>query len=218
MNHKRFLELFWEFNKFVVSLHTLYLDSVAGFNILHQRVLEHQNQIKTFIGECEEACDQFQDKCSINYKRLCGKEFNVISMSPLMKQGEVKERTAHDGTNYILMGHLCVAQAYTYWETYLRREVGIALGVLNPERDIKKEGIDEILKKHVSVDFWGDMRNLRQAIIHNKGIATSEFDKMKLLTWFKPNEPINLDFKKMRFIFLQMGYYRNTLHSCSFPT
>jgi len=215
MDYNRFLELFWEFNEFIVSLHTLYLDSVVGFKILHQRLLEHQNQIKSFIGECEEASGEFQDKCEIDYGLLCGKNFNVVSMSPLMKQGEVKQRTAHNGTNYILMGRLCVVQAYTYWETYLRKEIAIALGVLDSKVHTEEKEIERILGKYVSIDFWGDMRLMRHAILHKNGTATSDFDKMKFLTWFKPDNPINLDFEKMRFIFTQMGNFRNTLHCLS---
>ena len=215
MNHNRFLELFWKFNKFTVSLHTLYLDSVAGFNILQQYLLEHQNQIESFLGECEEASSEFQDQCSIDYDQLCGEKFNVVSMSPLMKQGEVKKRTVRNGTNYILMGRLCVVQAYTYWETYLRKEIGIALGVFHPKVHRKKVEIDGILRKYVSNDFWGDMGIMRHAIIHKNGIVTSDLKEMKFLTWFKPDDHINLDFDMMKIIFFQMGNFRNFLHSLS---
>ncbi|MBU1260563.1 MAG: hypothetical protein KKE31_05190 [Planctomycetes bacterium] len=216
MNYNRFLELSEEFGEFIVSLHTLYLDSVIGFNILHQRLLDQQNQIKSILGECEEASDEFQDMCFTYYKQLCGEEFNVESTSPLMKQGEVKKRTAHNGTNYILMGRLCVVQAYTYWETYLRKEVGVALGVLDSKVRTKEQE-DVILRKYVSIDFWGDMGQLRQAILHHKGIATPKFDKMKSLTWFKPGDPVNLDFDKMKVIFSQMADFRNYLGVLSLP-
>ena len=134
-----------------------------------------------------------------------------------MTQGEVKRRTEHNGKNYVLMGRLCVVYAYTYWETYLRKEMAIALGVLDPERHKKKKEIDGILKKYVPDDFWGDMGRIRQAIIHHKGIATTEFDKMKILTWFKPDDSVNLDFEKMKFIFEQMGDFRNVLFFLSLP-
>lgn len=216
MNYNRFLELSEEFGKFVESLHTLYLDSVIGFNILHQRLLEQQNQIKSILGECEEASDEFQDMCFTYYKQLCGEEFNVESTSPLMKQGEVKKRTARNGTNYILMGRLCVVQAYTYWETYLRKEIGLALEVLDLQKHTEEE-INEILNKYVAIDFWGDMRYMRHAILHKNGTATSDFNKMKSLTWFKPGESVNLDFEKMSDIFGQMGDFRNLLGILSLP-
>ncbi len=211
-NYNRLLELFWEFNEFIVSLHTLYLDSIAGYNILHNRVLQYQDQIKSFLGDCKEASDEFQNLCSVDYKRLCKDNFYVVSMSPLMKQGEVKKRTSRNGTNYILIGRNCVVSAYSYWEAYLRREVGIAMGVLDPKTTDNKE-IQNILNKHVVNDFWGDMRWLRNSILHKNGTANSDISKCKLLKWFKPGEHINLDFDKMRSIFLAMGHYRNHLHS-----
>lgn len=217
MNYKRFLELFEEFGKFVESLHALYIDSVIGFRVLHQCLLEHRNQMKSVLGECELSSDEFQDNCSIDYKQLCGEEFNLESTEPLMTQGEVKKRTEYNGKDYILMGRLCVVQAYTYWENYLRREMAIACGVLEPKKHAKKKEIDEILKKYVSCDFWGEMGKLRRAIIHHKGVATPEFNKMKLLTWFKPGDPVNLDYEKMRDIFGRMADFRNFLHGLSLP-
>ena len=112
------------------------------------------------------------------------------------------------------MGRLCVVQAYTYWETYLRKEIGIALGVLDPKVHTEEKEIEGISPEKY---FWldDDMRLMRHAILHKNGTATSDFDKMKFLTWFKPDDPINLDFEKMRFIFSQMADFRNILHILS---
>jgi hypothetical protein len=170
--------------------------------------------MKSVLGESESSSDESQDKSLIDYKRLCGKEFNLESTQAFMTQREVKERTAHNGTNYIRLGCLCVVQAYTYWENYLRIEIAIARGVLDPKRHKKKKEIDSILKKYVSCDFWGDMSRLRRAIIHNKGIVD---EKMKSLTWFKPGDPVNLDFEKMQDIFGQMADFRNFLGMLSLP-
>jgi hypothetical protein len=214
MNYKRFLELSEEFGKFVESLHALYIDSVIGFRVLHRHLLEHRNQMKSVLGESELSSDEFQDSCLIDYKQLCGEEFNLESTEPFMKQGEVKKRTAPNGTNYILLGRLCVVQAYTYWEKYLRKEIAIARGVLDSQKHTEDEEIKEILKKHVFCDFWGDMGKLRRAVIHNKGIVD---EKTKTLTWFKPGDPVNLDYEKMRAIFRQMADFRNFLGMMSLP-
>lgn len=200
-NYVRLLQLSEEFDEFLVSLQTLYFDSVVGFIALHRRLLEHQNAIKSILGECEEASDAFQDDCSVDYRTLCGDEFHVECGAHLMKQGEVKKRTACNGINYILMGRLCLVHAYAYWETYLRKEVGIALG----------------LKGQLKHDLWGDLRIMRHAILHAKGKATPDFSKMKVLKWFKENDDIDLDTDKMKLIFEQMALFRNCLHSLSLP-
>lgn len=72
-------------------------------------------------------------------------------------------------------------------------------------------------RKYVSIDFWGDMCTLRHAILHKNGIATSDFSDMKVLNWFKPNEPVNLDFDKMKVIFEIMADFRNCLAILSLP-
>ena len=215
-NHGRFLELAEEFGVFIESLHTFYLDSIVGFNILHNRLLEHQDQMKSLLGECEVTSDGFQDTCFIDYTNLCGEELNVVSLSPSMRQGEVKNRTARNGTNYVLIGRLCVVQAYTYWEIYLRKEIAVALGVLDPQMNTKEGKIEQILRQYVSIDFWGEMGLMRHAILH-KGTATAKFHKMKCLTWFKPNDPIDLDFEKVQSIFATMGDFRNLLYDLSLP-
>lgn len=218
LNYKRFLELFWEFNSFIVSLHTLYLDSIIGYKALHNVLARRQKEFAELLGECDVSEEEFQDECSISYKDLCGENYNAVSMRPLMKQGEVKKRTKIDGDNWILIGRQCVVSAYTYWEEYLRKEIAYALGVLNPEDGNTKEKIDEILNNHVSDDFWGDIRHFRNSSIHKNGIANSDMKKCKILKWFEPDEPIYLDHTKMKEIFLHMGRYRNKLHSYSIPS
>lgn len=215
INHKRFLELFWEFNEFIVSLHTLYLDSIIGYEALHNAVLTHQADLLRLLGECEVTEEEFQDKCGMTYGDLCNEEHSVVSLSPVMKQGDIKKRTNKNGTNTILLGRQCIVAACSYWEGYLRKEVGVALGVLDFKKH-KGEKIKEILDEYVRDDFWGDICKLRNSIVHNKGVASSKM-KCKIIKWFSHGESINLDSQKMRFIFFNMGRYRNYLHTLSLP-
>ena len=217
MNHKRFLELFWEFNDFIVSLHTLYLDSIIGFKALHNAVVNHQNQMIQLLGECEVTKQEFQNECSTTYKDLCNEEHSVVSLSPVMKQGDIKMRTKVNGTNWVLLGRQCIISAYSYWEEYLRKEIGLAMGVLDHRLHKTKEEVQEVLNQYVADNFWGDIRHFRNSIVHKNGVANSDIAKCKILKWFSPGEPINLDHEKMRVIFLNMEKYRNTLHSLSLP-
>ena len=61
MDNKRLLELFWEFSLKIEALHTLYLDSIAGYSILHKRLLAKQEDVKKILGEHEYAKTEFQD-------------------------------------------------------------------------------------------------------------------------------------------------------------
>ena len=217
MKHKRFLDLFWEFNEFIVSLHTLYLDSIVGYKALYNVVLKEQKYLSELLGECEVTEKEFQDQCSMSYEDLCGDDHQVISMSPLMKQGDIKNRTKPNGENWILIGRQCVVSAYTYWEEYLREEIAYALEVLIPDKKYEKKEIEKILNKHVASNFWGDIRHFRNSIVHKNGIANSDMARCKHLKWFSPDEAIILDHEKMRRIFLEMGKYRNSLHTLSLP-
>lgn len=216
MNHRRLLELFWDFSRFIESLHTLYLDSVAGYSILHERLLNKQQSMKDILGEHEYATEEFQDTYSIQYKNICDKDFTPVSTSPVIKQGDLKERTKHNGENSLFLGSQCVVSAYTYWEEYLRIEIGKAMGVLKQDAE-NTEGTRNILNTHVANDFWGDMKYLRHSIVHKNGMAVSGISRCKIIKWFSPGEKIELDYEKMRSIFLALGKYRNEIHSMSLP-
>ncbi len=216
MDYKRLLELFWEFASEIETLSTLYLDSIAGYSVLHKRLLAEQENVKKILGEHEYANTEFQDKCSILYKHLCEKDFTPVSMSPVMKQGDMKERICENGQNYLLLGNLCIVSAYSYWEEYLRIEIGIAIGVLKKGAKNSDE-TRKILNQNVKSEFWADMRYLRNSIVHNKGIANSDMSKCKIIKCFRPKQKIELDYDKMKAIFFLMGQYRNKLHSMSLP-
>jgi len=216
MDNKRFLELYCEFAKKLEEWHTLYLDSIAGYSILHERLLNKQEDVKNLLNGHEYSDIEFQDTCSIEYKNLCNMDFNPVSTRPVMKQGDVKKRICENGRDYLLLGNQCIVLAYSYWEEYLRIEVGIALGVLKKGSKNSDE-TKKILNKHVKNDFWGDMGLIRHAILHNNGVATSKMSKCKVIKCFIPSKLIELDFDKMRRIFISMGMYRNELHRMSLP-
>ena len=217
INHSRMLELFWEFEAKAEELSTLYLDSIAGYSILYDRILAKQSDLKKILGDHEYATATFQDSLSVAYKNICKKDYQPISTSPLMKQGDMKKRICENGKNYLLMGNLCVIAAYSYWEEYLRIEIGIAIGALKGGA-VNSEETREILNKHVKSDFWGDMGLLRNSIIHNKGIATSKMSKCKVIKYFKPGQKIELDYGRMYSIFLVMWSLMNSLFSMSLPS
>lgn len=216
MDYPRFLELFWEFSRFVESLHTLYLDSLVGYSILHERLEGHQDSMQQLLGDHECATREFQDTCSIVYKDVSNRDFMPVSMSPVMKQGDLKSRVVDDGQNTLLLGRQCVVSAYAYWEEHLRMEVGKAMGVLAPTAEPNDE-TRKILNKHVVNDFWGDMGYIRHAIVHANGVAGEKIKKCRVLKWFNPGEAINLSHARMHRIFMLMGQYRNELHAHSLP-
>jgi len=217
MNRRRLLDLFWEFAHKLEALHTFYLDSIVGYSVLHERVSKRQENVRALLGaEHEIATTEFQDTCSIIYEHLGGRDYSPVSMSPVMKQRDVKNRVKDDGENTLLLGNQCVVALYSYWEEYLRIEIGKAIGVLSQDAE-RNEATRQMLNQHVTSDLWADLKHIRNSIVHNNGIANSEIAKCKVLTWFKPTDPVRLDYRKMRQIFLLLGRFRNELHTMSLP-
>jgi hypothetical protein len=194
MNYSRFLELFHEFSSHIEALHTLYLDSLVGYSILHERLIAQQESMRTILGDHEYATQEFQDTCSIVYKNLANRDYTPVSMSPVMKQGDMRRRVVDDGINTILLGRQCVVTAYAYWEEYLRVEIGKAAGFLPATAQASEKKTRAILNEHVVSDFWGDLRHIRNSIVHTNGIANSDVKKCKLLLWFTPQPRKNASY------------------------
>jgi hypothetical protein len=65
MNYPRFNELFWEFAKFIEELHALCLDSVVGYELMHEKLEKHQENLHLLLNEHEYAAKELQYTCSI---------------------------------------------------------------------------------------------------------------------------------------------------------
>lgn len=133
-----------------------------------------------------------------------------------MKQGDLRARIEANGRNTQTLGNMLVVSAYAYWEEYLRIEIGKAKGVLPVDAKNSEEN-RAILSKAVVSDFWGDLRYLRNSIVHSHGVASSDMAKCKVIKWFKPGDKIVLNYQMVRALFLCMGAYRNEIHKMQFP-
>ena len=96
----------------------------------------------------------------------------------------------------------------------VRFEIGIAKGVLKTG-DARNEETQKVLNEHVAYDIWGDLRHIRNSIVHNNGVAYSKVTNCKIIQCFKPGDKVELDFEKMRVIFLLLAEFRNELNSLS---
>jgi hypothetical protein len=86
-------------------------------------------------------------------------------------------RNAPGGSNWIFLAQMCVAAAYDYWEDHYRKAIAEALGLS------KNDLVD---------DAFGELANLRHAIVHNGGWATSKVAANKILPRFNVGELVNL--------------------------
>ena len=128
----------------------------------------------------------------------------------------MKARNKIGGENFTTLGQLCIVSFCAFWNDYLRREYVIAKGQLDPnEKD--KDVVHERLRLHARHDLWGDLSYLRNSIVHNQGIATSEVARCKLIKWFSPGDLVTITPERMRAIFLGLLTYRNELDKEQYP-
>jgi hypothetical protein len=92
------------------------------------------------------------------------------------KQIDFKLRTASDGLDARLLGYMAITLLYSSWEDVFREKLATALG--HPNKDDLKD------------DLFGDLRDLRHAIVHNSGVATERVESAKVLRWFHRGETI----------------------------
>lgn len=216
-NFRRINELFVEFSRKLEEQHTYYLDSVVGYSKIDDVISSKQEKIIDILGKEHELANKgFLDTCSTVYKEIGKQNYTSVSLSPVMKQGDVKARNVVNGTNTLLLGSNCIVALYGYWEEYLRIELGIAKGII-PQGSTNTDEVRRELNKHVVSDIWGDLRHLRHSIVHSNGWAYSKIEKCKIITCFKENDYIILDFSKMQAIFLLLAEYRNELYKMSIP-
>lgn len=86
-------------------------------------------------------------------------------------QGEFKRRTTSGGLDARLLGYMMVALLYGSWEDKCREKFALALG--------------HSKKSDLQADVFGDLCKLRNAIVHNHGIATQDVESAKVLRWFR---------------------------------
>ncbi|MGC6525221.1 MAG: hypothetical protein ACON30_02955 [Flavobacteriaceae bacterium] len=91
---------------------------------------------------------------------------------------QVIERTQPNGKNSFIVARMVIVFIYQYWEDHYREIFAQNLGMTN--------------KSELKIDSLGDIRNLRNCIIHNNSISTKDVEKNKLFKWFKKDELVNI--------------------------
>jgi hypothetical protein len=215
IDYRRLRQLSEEFTAVWSRLQALYLDAVAGFELVRQHVESEQAEARSYVSGSELDSEEFQNSRMFTYSDFFSESFCTSGIHRAT-QGDVKARNATNGANFTTLGQLCLISFYDFWNDYLRREYVIAKGFL--DRDEKDdEVVKKCLRDHARNDLWGDLYYLRTSIVHNRGIAISQVAKCKIIKWFKPDDPISLSPEQMRAIFLSLLSYRNELFKEQFP-
>lgn len=136
---------------------------------------EHSTQSSIFT-ECPKSIEDM-DASSFQYGEGDPRTPHA-TMLHQSNQGELKARNRKGGANDRAMSRVLLITIYQFWEDHYRQEFARALG---------KEEKDEIKS-----DFFGDIRHMRNGIIHHRNRATADIRRCKILKLFAPDEEVYL--------------------------
>ncbi|WP_156928476.1 hypothetical protein [Bradyrhizobium sp. th.b2] len=92
-------------------------------------------------------------------------------------QGEVKARNQQHGVNCRTVSRVLIITIYQFWEDHYRQQFANLVGKA---------------KNEIASDFFGDIRHLRNDIIHHRNFASERVAKCKRLKYFEPGDEIFL--------------------------
>lgn len=174
------LELLNEFGGIVNSIYGVYFDSTRGFSLVKEQLIKGQETTIQMMKKTNPELVvniEYLDKRKLIYGKGDPNkpESEILQVST---QGELKARNEKGGANYKFIANMCLVSIYQYWEDEYRKKIEEALGL--------EENV-------VQSDIMGDIRWLRESIIHNKAIASKKVRKCKVLKWFKKGAEITID-------------------------
>jgi hypothetical protein len=172
-----------EYIDFVNKQVGVYMDAIAGFAGHYARVERQICRImrKTKLKKSDQhpvVWASYEDPCQpdIIHNRIIRSDDYLLSNSI-------------DGSNTQQHSQAILVFLFTYWEDEIRPRLAKSMSV----------EVNEIIS-----DIMGDMRILRNVILHSKGIIRADkYKDLKLLgEMFSVNQPINVSYENMHKIFV----------------
>ena len=171
-----------------------YLDALSGLAAGRGELVRYQTHTIDRLKESEpqNASEQFMDQQPLSH------EFAADSGGPQKllhrtTQGDFKQRTTPGGLDTRLLGYMMITLLFGYWEDEYRERFALALGYSK--------------KNELQSDLFGDLCNLRNAAIHNRGIATQAVQDAKILRWFKRGDRMLVSSEHVDGLFDQIDAY-----------
>lgn len=166
MDKEEIIDIIEKFKTLVIKYYGIYLDCNMGFAQTLETFTTGQKALAERIGNTIEEQD------SLSFAIKAGDNDPPMHEET---QGEFKKRMADGGKNQIFVGNTFVITIYAYWEDYYRGKIAQAM---------------VIDKNKLKGPIMGDLRLLRNSIIHHQSIALKEIEKCEIIKWFKKDDPI----------------------------
>jgi hypothetical protein len=108
---------------------------------------------------------------------------NTTTNPPLFlsSQGAFRQRISPGGPDSIICGQMCIVIIYQVWEEHFRGVIAARMGVKSEE---------------LTFDVMGDIRSLRQSIVHHSGRAIQAIEWLNIVE----NDTINMDIERWKSI------------------
>jgi len=171
------------FFRVVDGIYGIYLDSVHGFVLNQREVIQAQKYSLADLARDNpsKANIEYLDSLPIVFSKVDPTDPKAV-IQHQCTQKRYKERNGENGFNHKTIGRMCVVTIYQYWEAFFRKEIAM-------EFNIKRGDLKD--------PVMGDLRIIRNSIIHHASIALPEIKKCQILKWFFQGDEIIIDKDKM---------------------
>jgi len=157
-----------------------YMDAMAGFAGHHARVDRQVHRICRANGIKPDGTivhTSYEDPAQPDF-----------ILSRIERADNYLAANARGGGNEQQLARSTVIFLYTYWEDSVRPRLAVA----------RQCAVNEIKS-----DLMGDLREMRHAVLHSKGLLREKHSKLKVLgDMFTPDEPIRIPYDGMHRIFV----------------
>jgi hypothetical protein len=189
--------------RFSSNLLAAYLDALAGLSRIREEVIQHQNDKIAGLKETdpEKATEEFMDQQPMSHALEEPGESKLPRLLHRATQADFKKRTSPSGADAQFLGWMVITLLYGSWEDNYREKLAIKLGHKS-KRDLRH-------------DLFGDLGQLRHAVLHHNGVATRDFENAKVLKWFRRGETIFISYDHADFLLDQIDSYVSQLCTAS---
>ena len=158
----------------VDDLYGHYLDSIVGFDSNARILSESQEKLQHELPP-----ESDQDSCRFIYGD--GDPTREPSrVQHITTQGAFKSRNVRGGKNHVRAAQLLVVLIFEFWESDYRARIAMALKLPN--------------QNALKIPILGDLRVLRQDVIHHGGIIRKETTrKLKVISGLRAGNELVLD-------------------------
>ncbi len=182
-----------EYTKIVDSIYGVFLDGCQGFSsaktAFEQSQLLTLQQNKKLLAENKSlnstshysTIEELDSACII-YSKGNKNESDYRTLHYCATQEEYKKRNSPKGGNYKFIGNMTLISIYEYWENSCRNKLAT---------------YHQVKQDKIKSDIFGDLRYLRNSIIHHQGVALPDVEKCKIFNWYKANDEIFINGDQM---------------------